>query len=162
MAVSAQEYVYALGLWTKNGLPTTMRHYVQRLLHDRRFDDILTLVQLLGEVAMYYYIQDGLVRERIEEARIVYEIGSQATDGPTVFSALKVTGYAGAIVRAAKNSPELALTVSQATQLMNEVRILRYMAGGFEIAGWAHNISGSFEDVGGCLYRELTELTDAP
>ncbi|MFJ8606313.1 hypothetical protein ACIRH0_03865 [Streptomyces sp. NPDC093675] len=162
VAVSAQDYLHALGAWTRRGIPPTMQSYVQSLLCERRFNDILTLVHLLKEVAMYYYSQDGLVRDRAVEGRTIYDIGGEATDSHMIFSALKVTGFAGAVVRAAKSFSDWVLSPRQADALTKEIQILRYMAGGFDVACWASHLSRGFEDMGACLSQELTELIDTP
>jgi hypothetical protein len=162
--IAAQDHISVLGQWTKQGLPPGMRRYVHDLLSSRQFDDIVSLLNLLKQVTMYYYARDGLVRERVEpDGHIVYEITNKATDGHKIITALKVSGYAGAIFRAVKDSPQLALTTDQMTTLVDQLRTVRYMAGGIGTAYWADDIKGEpgfLTDAGYFLNRELHELTN--
>ncbi|MFE2724054.1 hypothetical protein [Kitasatospora sp. NPDC059327] len=164
VAVSGQDYVWALGDWTGNGLPPRMRRYVESLLRPDGFEDLRTLLTVLKRVAMSFYAQDGLVREAVDDdGHVVYEILDEAHDTATVFAALKVTGFAGAVFRAAKESPEAALDAERLVALVDQLRTVRYMAGGFEYAGWAGALpggSGSLAHAGGALNRELHRLTD--
>ncbi|MGV9263843.1 AAA family ATPase [Kitasatospora sp. NPDC003701] len=164
VAVSAQDHVWALGDWTANGLPPRMRRYVESLLHPDGFEDLRTLLTVLKRVVMAFYAQTGLVRERVEDdGHLVYEILHGADDGHTVLTALKVTGFAGAVFRAARECPDTALDADRLTALVDQLRTVRYLAGGFEYAGWAADLPGglgSLAHAGGALNRELHRLTD--
>lgn len=147
--------------WTSDAPPAHMRRYVRYLLRDRMSGDMVTLIELVARVAAYYYTQDGFLRERIQEdGQVVYDIVGEATSARNTAVALQVSGYAGAIYGAARNSSELTLTSDQATQMRDWIRFLRYIARGIETGGWARKLSHSFEDASHFIVRDLDKLID--
>ena len=109
---------------------------------------------------MLQYMEAGLVEEKeADDGRRIYQIRSEATNGSAVYRALTISGWIGAIIRAAKDEDDARWTIERIKELADELGLLQYMAGGFEVCGWASHISRSFEDVGGFLRDELWKLT---
>ena len=154
-----REGIPAMGRWTEE-VPRFVRDYVASLIQTGRTTDLLKLVQVLKHVAMLQYMEAGLVEEtEADDGRRIYQIGSTATNGFAVSKALVISGWTGAIVRAAKDKAGAHSTADQIKNLADELDLLAYMAGGFEVAGWASHLARSFEDMGGFLRDELRELT---
>lgn len=159
VALSPDQFTsYAVGDWTRS-MPSSMRLYVEHLARRQKFDDILTFTQLLTRVATHYYVEDGLLQQSTDQdGRVVCHLTNKASDPLKIIGAFKASGHAGAVVRAALDSSDLKLTADQAAELKSCLRGVKSMAGGFEIVGWADELSGFFADAGRALCRGLHKL----
>jgi hypothetical protein len=132
-------------------VPPFLRRYVEWLVADRYAEDVVALVWLLMRLAKECYQESGM------PPRIVGEKPNY--DRRVLYLALEASGWAGAVVRFAR--PVIATAPRRAVEgMMEELGVLRWVAGGFDIAMWAG--TGFFEEAGGVLYEELSELTHDP
>jgi hypothetical protein len=146
-----REPVTGLGSWTQE-VPRFARDYIARLIQNGQTADLLNIIRLFKHSARFKYIKSGLLEESTGQ------ITGSAEDGHAVVMALVISGWAGAIVRAAKREAEARPTSIPIKELSYELAWFAGMARGFEIAGWGDGIARSFQDMGGLLYRELIEV----
>ncbi|MFJ8476882.1 AAA family ATPase [Kitasatospora sp. NPDC094011] len=163
VAVAGQDHIWSLGAFTKHGVPTRMRRYVEGLLRPGGYQGVRNLLVLLREAVIAFYTKDGLISGVTwEDGHAVYQLGGSVHDGYSVMAALKITGFAGSVFRAARDSRGLALTADQLSDLADRLNLGRYLAGGLYYAGWADDLGagGHFlAEAGEFLNRELHELT---
>ncbi|MFF2078730.1 AAA family ATPase [Kitasatospora sp. NPDC058162] len=162
VALAGQDHIWAFGAFTKYGVPTRMRRYVEGLLHRDGFEDVRNLLALLRGAVKAYCLKAGVIQETARtEGSARYLITGSARDGSSLMAALMITGFAGAVFRAAKDSRELALDTEQLAALADELRFGRYVAGGVGWGCWAVGLGsgeGFLTDTGDFLYHELHQL----
>jgi hypothetical protein len=144
------------GMFVVGRLPAFAPVFIREALLAERLDDIRRLLKALEHTTRIHYIDSGLIRSEIQsdgtEQRI---ITGRATEAGPLRAAMVTTGYAAWVT-----DQVLAMRGMDSTYLEMLVPLdgMRYIAGGLDIAGWAHGLSGYFADQGSALYRMLSNL----
>lgn len=140
-------------------LPQFVALYVHTLVQAGQSADLLLLVRAFQRTAMLAYVASELAVEIEPVAgRHQYQVTPPAKRPAALHKALAFSGGAGAIVRAVLDAN--TGDAETITSMMAELDILRYWAGGLDIAGWAYGLSGFFEDAGYMIYKELSRIKE--
>ena len=152
--------VYCLS-WGSGGiavgdLPTFVPAFVSRAIATNRLDAIERLLDALDETAHRHYIDSGLIQvERRPDGTESRVITLCATESAPLHRALIVTGFAVSVVDQVFAQRGAG---SMLSALVEKLGGMQYMAGGLDIAGWSHGLSGYFEDQGYALNTMIKNL----
>ena len=159
---SAQYSLPGLGGWTDH-TAIFADEYLHFLLDGNADIALLQLLRLAKEASFIEYIKAGVLEKK---ERGLFKIGTDlygttgtAENGYSIQRALVASAYVGSIARSiAESKRDISSTLAK--EIIEEIEILSYLAGGFETACWAAHISGSdyFADAGGFLRNEFHEI----
>lgn len=116
--------------------------FISEALKLERLDDIQRLVEALNEVTRIHYIKSGL----LQSGMFAFGAERQLTlgrieDAKALSRALTSTGYAVSVMDQLLASRGMDPFYSELVETLNA---MRHMAGGLDVAGWAHHLSGYF------------------
>ncbi|MDT4967438.1 MAG: hypothetical protein QOJ64_2175 [Acidobacteriota bacterium] len=138
------------------GLPTFVPAFVSKAIATGRLDAMERLLEALDETAQRHYIDSGLIQvQRRPDGTESRVITLRATESAPLHRALIATGLAVSVVDQVFAQRGAG---SMLSALVEKLDGMHYMAGGLDIAGWSHGLSGYFEDQGYALNTMIKNL----
>ena len=154
--------------WRKDGRSIFTDKYVFQLIENKNEETLLRLLRIIKEVALIEYIKAGVLREKYPEEDSNIHVGDKsyrtkgsATDGQFIDKAFKASACAGSMALTIFESID-KIDPSFESSIIKEIKLLAYLAEGFEMVGWADHISLRYSDYGKWLSDALVEVINKP
>ncbi len=146
-----RKYTPAVG-----GLMEFAPSFVSASIKHSRFDQLAFLLDGLEEAARRFYVDAELLRvEKDISGKVTYMITGKAKDASHLRGALAVTEHA---IWVLDQVLERVGDCMEFRDLVGKMGGMRYMTGGLDVALWASDLSGYFEDAGGVAYGMIRNL----
>lgn len=130
--------------------------FVSASINQNRFDQLALLMDGLDEAARGFYVDTGLLRvERVTSGKVTYMITGKTKDASLLRGALAVTEHA---IWVLDQVLERVGDCMEFRDLVGKMGCMRYMTGGLDVALWASDLTGYFEDAGGVAYGMIRNL----